>query len=160
MFIIDFCSGRQFISFPICNENSIKAVKESDKIYKVPTLLKCILFSSYQWLSILLLCFGIKLNSNGNEERVYTSANYKTPGARNIVLGCGDKRHKVKCITTLKSTGKCINVLMMTKKGCTNIVDFITPRIRVVFLRCDRIGDLVSLLYSTPEHREKLLYYD
>nr|XP_022289580.1 von Willebrand factor D and EGF domain-containing protein-like isoform X2 [Crassostrea virginica] len=35
VFIIDFCSGRQFISFPICNENSIKAVKESDKIYKI-----------------------------------------------------------------------------------------------------------------------------
>ncbi|XP_078340873.1 von Willebrand factor D and EGF domain-containing protein-like [Crassostrea virginica] len=35
VFTIDLCSGRQYINFPLCNENTLKVIKEHDKIYKI-----------------------------------------------------------------------------------------------------------------------------
>ena len=48
---------------------------------------------------------------------------------------------------------------MMTKEGYANIVNFMTPRIGVVVLGCDHIGDIVKMLnlikiiYFNPRHR-------
>lgn len=35
VFTIDVCKGEQFINFPICNEDALKVIKESVKVYKV-----------------------------------------------------------------------------------------------------------------------------
>lgn len=35
VFTMDFCSGKQDINFPLCNENTLKVIKEHDKRYKV-----------------------------------------------------------------------------------------------------------------------------
>nr|XP_022293342.1 von Willebrand factor D and EGF domain-containing protein-like [Crassostrea virginica] len=35
VFVIDGCNGMQYINFPLCNENSLKVIKETDKVYKV-----------------------------------------------------------------------------------------------------------------------------
>lgn len=35
VFVIDGCNGMQYINFPLCNENSLKVIKETDRVYKV-----------------------------------------------------------------------------------------------------------------------------
>ncbi|XP_061171058.1 von Willebrand factor D and EGF domain-containing protein-like [Saccostrea echinata] len=35
VFTIDACYKRQYINFPICNDNSLKVIKETDKSYKI-----------------------------------------------------------------------------------------------------------------------------
>nr|XP_022287793.1 von Willebrand factor D and EGF domain-containing protein-like isoform X2 [Crassostrea virginica]XP_022287794.1 von Willebrand factor D and EGF domain-containing protein-like isoform X2 [Crassostrea virginica] len=35
VFTMDFCSGKQDINFPLCNENTLKVIKEHDKRYKI-----------------------------------------------------------------------------------------------------------------------------
>lgn len=35
VFTINACNSRQYINFPICNENSLKVIKETDKVYKI-----------------------------------------------------------------------------------------------------------------------------
>ena len=53
-------------------------------------------------------------------------------------------------------------IVMMTKKGSTEIVTFITPVVRVVVLGCGRISHIVNVHYffkffSTPRHRSDKL---
>eukprot|EP00105_Crassostrea_gigas_P015202 XP_011432123.1 PREDICTED: von Willebrand factor D and EGF domain-containing protein [Crassostrea gigas] len=35
VFTIDACNGSQYINFPICNDNALKVIKETDKVYKI-----------------------------------------------------------------------------------------------------------------------------
>lgn len=35
VFTINACNSRQYINFPICNENSLEVIKETDKVYMV-----------------------------------------------------------------------------------------------------------------------------
>ncbi|XP_065927240.1 von Willebrand factor D and EGF domain-containing protein isoform X2 [Magallana gigas] len=52
VFTIDACYRRQYINFPICKENSLKVIKETDKVYKIifptGTFVKVFLYN-YGW---------------------------------------------------------------------------------------------------------------
>lgn len=67
VFTIDVCNQRQFINFPICNENSLKVIKETDKVYKVCLLISISSFSLKKCAKIqkdiitLLLVLHIKV---------------------------------------------------------------------------------------------------
>ena len=81
--------------------------------------------------------------------------NFMTPGAGVLVLGCSHINHIVKLNYFFKNRllypqaqikqTKCI---VMTKEGCTKIVNFMTPWVGVLGLGCGHISHIVKMHYS------------
>lgn len=78
VFTIDACYRRQYINFPICKENSLKVIKETDKVYKVDFNLLSMGFF-YFWFLILLnqpfFCFLSSVNTLASKESITLCSN-------------------------------------------------------------------------------------
>ena len=79
--------------------------------------------------------------------------NFMTPMAGVLVLGGGHISHIVKMLYSFQNP--CINqqtkymfTVMMTKKGTTKFVTFMTPGTGVLVLRCGHISHIVTMHYS------------
>ena len=85
--------------------------------------------------------------------------NFTTPGAVVLVLRCGHISYIVKIPyffknfllysqAQIRQIEGIVMIVMMSKEGSTKIVNFMTPRTRILVLRRDQMSHIVKLHYS------------